>query len=284
MRQFMRTKMAKLAAIQLCSTTNVEENLNTIDRLLSTLDNQESHLVVLPECCLLFGVDAQAQLALAKNAQQSLFIMNSLARLAIKYHVVLVAGTIPVVSNCGGKYTNTSYVFSVTGEMIADYHKIHLFDVSVNDNTGSYSESSLTEKGTKTTTITTTIANLGLSVCYDLRFPELFRALRTAGAEVISVASAFTKVTGQVHWQALLQARAIENQCYVIAAGQQGRHNNGRETWGHSMIISPWGEILTILSEGEGIITTEFKPDEVVRIRQAMPIQTHNQYTVELKN
>lgn len=279
--------MVKLSAIQLCSVPNVDDNLVKISHFLFELINRfpinTEHLVLLPECCLYFGGADNEQLALAQNIKQT-NLFERLAQLAKEYKVYLVAGTVPLLTEQGDKYTNTSYLFSPQGQLVADYHKIHLFDVVVDDNAKNYVESLVTQAGEKTTMASTSIGNIGLSVCYDLRFPELYRTLRAAGAEILTVPSAFTKVTGCAHWQALLQARAIENQCYVIAAGQQGKHANGRETWGHSMIISPWGEILSCLPEGEGIITANFERHELTRIRKAMPVHLHNQFTVELKN
>ena len=158
--------------------------------------------------------------------------------------------------------------------MIGQYDKIHLFDVTVSDNTNSYCESRYTQAGTKISVVKTELVNIGLSVCFDLRFPNLFQQLTKAGADIITVPSAFTKVTGKVHWQILLQARAIENQVYIVAAGQEGVHENGRKTWGHSMIINPWGEIEQVIQTGEGYISVDYQPAEINRIRQSMPLLT----------
>lgn len=280
--------MVKLSAIQLCSTPDVDQNLAVINQLLLDLDKSAEHIVVLPECCLFFGGEERQQLELAQQTQYNNYLQSKLADLARQHQVYLVAGTIPLLFNDkenptnNEKFTNASCVFSPAGELLATYHKIHLFDVEVNDQTRSYFESSYTQAGSELNIVNTGFANLGLSVCYDLRFPELYRTLRTQGADIISVPSAFTYQTGKAHWQALLQARAIENQCYIIAAGQQGVHKNGRETWGHSMIVSPWGEILSCIPEQSGIISVEYKPDEISRIRAMMPVQDHNQFTTEL--
>lgn len=282
--------MVKLSAIQLNSSPDIETNIARIDELLGTLDNAYEHLVVLPECCLSFGGSEKSLLNLAQEdaklrANESIrqSLLSSLSDLAKKHRVFLVAGTIPIFVPSLNKYTNTSCVFSSAGELMTQYDKIHLFDVNVGDG-NAYCESSYTQAGKAVKTVQLPFSHVGLSVCYDLRFPELYRALSKLGAEIITVPSAFTKNTGQAHWQALLQARAIENQCYVIAAAQWGMHKNGRETWGHSMIISPWGKIINCLSEGSGIITTDFKPQDITRIRQAMPVHTHNQFIVELQN
>ena len=149
-----------------------------------------------------------------------------------------------------------------------------MFDVQVGDNTGSYCESRFTQAGNDTCLVKTDFANIGLTICFDLRFPTLFQKLTHAGADIITVPSAFTKVTGKAHWQVLLQARAIENQVYIIAAGQQGMHDNGRETWGHSMIINPWGEIEQCIEEGDGYISVDYQANDLAEIRACMPLQS----------
>ena len=286
--------MVKLTAIQLCSVPDVGDNFRIIDRHLETLvaesSQDDEHIVVLPECCLFFGGKDQQQLGLAKEsdqlAYQNLFVstlQEQLARLAKRYHVYLVAGSIPLLSTIADKFTNTCCVFSPEGELLTQYDKIHLFDVDVQDSEKQYRESRYTQSGNEIVSATAASLNVGLSICYDLRFPELYRSLTALGADIITVPSAFTAVTGKAHWQALLQASAIENQVYIIAAGQQGEHENGRETWGHSMIISPWGEILACLEEGEGSISVEFSQQALDKVRKAIPVAEHNQFESTLK-
>lgn len=278
--------MLKLSAIQLCSAPNVAENLISIENQLSVLierDKKCKHIVTLPECCLFFGGKETQQLNLAQQNDSKEYLTQSLARLAKQYQITLVAGTIPVLAPCGNKFYNSSCVFSPKGEILGQYNKIHLFDVTVDDNKNSYLESRYTQAGESITVVQTPETNIGLTVCFDIRFPSLFQELRLQGADIITVPSAFTCVTGKAHWQALLQARAIENQVYIVAPAQEGIHKNGRETWGHSMIISPWGEILCCLEQGEGIITTDFKQTELTTIRKNMPIQIQNQFKTYLK-
>ena len=286
--------MVKLTAIQLCSVPDVGDNFRTIDRHLETLiaesSQDDENIVVLPECCLFFGGKDQQQLGLAKEsdqlAYQNLFVstlQEQLSRLAKRYHVYLVAGSIPLLSTITDKFTNTCCVFSPEGELLTQYDKIHLFDVDVQDSEKQYRESRYTQSGNEIVSATAAGLHVGLSICYDLRFPELYRSLTALGADIITVPSAFTAVTGKAHWQALLQARAIENQVYIIAAGQQGVHENGRETWGHSMIISPWGEILACLEEGEGSISVEFSQQALDKVRKAIPVAEHNQFESTLK-
>jgi len=275
--------MVNLVAIQLCSVPDVEVNLVTIEQQLSLLPSNEQHLVVLPECCLFFGGKDAAQLSLAQNTSHQMELVTKLSAIANKYNIYLVAGSIPLLTKNKDQFTNSSCVFSPTGELLTRYDKIHLFDVNVDDNEQSYRESRFTQAGKATSLVKTPFAKIGLSICYDLRFPELYRSLSVQGATIITVPSAFTQVTGAAHWQALLQARAIENQVYIIAAAQQGIHANNRETWGHSMIISPWGEILASLAEGVGLISTKFLPKTLTEIRTAMPVFEHNQFKVNLK-
>ncbi len=280
--------MVKLSVIQMRTVPNVQENVKTIDRLLMSLKrlaDDETHLVVLPECCLFFGGSDQEQLSLAQqtnSAETSLTLQ--LSRLAKKHQVYLVAGSIPTLAdNSENKFTNTCMVIGSNGEVISEYNKIHLFDVLVDDSEKQYLESKYTQAGTQVVNAKLPFANVGLSICYDVRFPELFRCLTKQGADIITVPAAFTKVTGEVHWQALLQARAIENQVYILAAGQEGKHANGRETWGHSMIISPWGEILAEIAQGEGIISVPFDADKIAQVRANIPVAKHNQFNTEMK-
>ena len=269
--------MVKLSAIQLSSAANVEANLAKIAELLSKItaaQDDTQHLVVLPECCLYFGSKDSEQLDLAKTTAAGNDLRLALAELAKKFGVYLVAGTIPLLAPSSTKFTNSSCVFNPDGELIGQYDKIHLFDVNVSDSTKSYCESRFTQAGKEISVVNTDFANIGLSVCFDLRFPNLFQQLSIAGADIITVPSAFTKVTGKAHWQTLLQARAIENQVYIVAAGQEGVHENGRETWGHSMIINPWGEIENSIETGEGYISVEYQKQEITRIRQNMPLNS----------
>ena len=172
-----------------------------------------------------------------------------------------------------GKVRAACLVFDSEGKQIARYDKIHLFDVTVNDAQTEYSESHSYEAGSAIATLKTPLGHLGLSVCYDMRFPELYRDFFKLGVEIVTVPAAFTAVTGEAHWESLLRARAIENQCYVIAAAQAGRHNEKRETWGHSMVIDPWGNVLVSLAKGEGIAVADIDIDYLNDIRARMPIR-----------
>ena len=276
---------ARLSAIQMHSVPDVDENLQALRliliKLVSEFGNNQEHLVVLPEACLYFGGKDKAQLSFCEDLGQG-HMQASLAQLAKDFSIYLLAGTIPLNSDEANKFTASSLLFSPQGEYLSDYQKIHLFDVDVDDNEKSYRESLFTTPGEKVVMTQLSSIKLGMSVCYDLRFPELFRSLRVLGANVIAVPAAFTKVTGNAHWQPLLQARAIENQVYMVAAGQVGTHKNGKQTYGHSMIVNPWGEIVAIKEEGTGYISIELEPELISKARADIPVHTHNQFSVTL--
>jgi deaminated glutathione amidase len=278
----MPRKVMQLCAIQMTSNTDIVSNLADIEQQLSTLEQSQQQLVVLPECCLFFGGKDKTQLTLAKQNQVNNELKNHLAKLAMQYNVFLVAGSIPVLAEPLDKFTNSCFVFSPQGQELGSYDKLHLFDVTVQDHENNYCESRYAKAGDHVSVVNVAGVDVGLSICYDLRFPELFRLLCQQGARIITVPSAFTRVTGAAHWQTLLQARAIENQVYIIAAGQEGVHCNGRETWGHSMIISPWGEILAQSDSGKGIICADYQEQELLNVRKAMPVATHNRFKNKL--
>ncbi|NRB22608.1 carbon-nitrogen hydrolase family protein [Shewanella sp.] len=265
--------------LQCQSSQDVSRNLEYIESQLNQLPRVEgeAQLVVLPECCLLFGGHESQQLEYAGDNQSNPF-KTALADLARRYDVYLVAGSIPVAVGDGRVY-NRTYLFDNLGRVLGEYDKIHLFDVDVADGTKEYRESDTFCAGDKISVIDTPFGKLGLAICYDLRFPDLFRAMRLAGAELIALPAAFTKVTGEAHWQALIQARAIENQCFILAAAQWGQHNQGgRETWGQSMVVDPWGRITAQKMTGCGWVQSTLDRDEMIKIRQQMPIARNNRF------
>ncbi len=234
--------------------------------------------MALPECSLLFGGHESAQLAYAGDVNQSP-LKTALSALAAKFNVYLLAGTIPALADDGRVYSR-SYLFNDRGETLGHYDKLHLFDVDVSDGTKQYRESETFCPGDHISVIDTPFGKIGLTVCYDLRFPDLFRALRLAGAEIIAVPAAFTKVTGEAHWQVLLQARAIETQCVIVAAAQWGAHNEGRrETWGQSLVIGPWGNIIAERKTGTGWVHADVDLAQLQTIRHQMPVVQHNRFT-----
>ena len=295
--------MVKLSAIQLTSTPDIEANLAVIDGLLTRLEPTVEHLVVLPECCLCFGGNDQTIFQLAQKNQLTNSLTSSLSGLAKKHQVTLVAGTIPELSRSGQKYRNTSFVFSPNGEVLGHYDKIHLFDANVDDRLDDgqahYLESSFTQAGEQVSMVDIGFAKLGLSVCYDLRFPEIFlHYVLNESVDLFLVPAAFTTKTGKTHWKSLLVARAIECQAFVLAAAQVGYHRDLkkeklRKSWGQSLAIGPWGKILQETESFEAFLDsclTDHPPinsvldqEDIRSYRSSIPVNQHRRYTVELK-
>jgi len=270
----------QLTALQMSSLPDPKDNLAIVAKLLKQLPDARPQLVVLPEAFSCFGAGDRAQLAMAEPYQEG-DVQRQLAALAKEHGIYLIGGTLPL--KAGERFAAASLLFGPDGTILSRYDKIHLFDVDVADNTKEYRESKWTQPGHEVVTANTDLGVVGMSVCYDLRFPELFRALRQAGSEIIALPSAFTQVTGNAHWHVLVRARAIEQQVFIVAPGQVGQHANGRETYGHSIIVSPWGEILAELEQGEGIISASVDPANVETIRKQMPVAKQNQFEVVQK-
>ncbi|RUO34017.1 carbon-nitrogen hydrolase family protein [Aliidiomarina soli] len=273
--------MTQVSVIQWTSGNEPEENIAQLKRLIQLLPAERPQLVVLPEAFASFGAGESNQLQRAEQPGQGP-IQEAIADLARTHKLWIVAGTIPL--QAGERYAGASLLFDDQGEQRARYDKIHLFDATVEDGTGSYQESRYTKPGEELVVAESPFGRIGMAVCYDLRFPEQFRALRQAGADIIVLPSAFTRVTGRAHWQPLLQARAIENQCYMIAPNQGGEHPDGRETWGHSMIIDPWGKICTEISSDIGVGSVRLDTSSLEKVRRRMPVDAHNQFKVKFKN
>ncbi|MFD2229662.1 carbon-nitrogen hydrolase family protein [Alkalimarinus sediminis] len=270
----------RIAAIQMNSSDSKAHNLDTVSRLVEEAVNlHRATLVLLPENFSLF--DGTAALELGQQQATELGdVRRAISSLAAKLRVWIVAGSIPCSVRPDGstieeRVRSACWVYNSEGKEVSRYDKIHLFDVDVGDSYGAYRESSQFEPGTSAEVVDTPVGVLGLSICYDLRFPELYALLTKKGAQLITVPAAFTHKTGQAHWEVLLRARAIENQCYVIASNQTGLHSKGRETWGHSMIIDPWGKIIAVAEEGEGVISADIDLEEITKLRAAMPVASH---------
>lgn len=270
--------MTDLVAIQITSTPSIERNLALIENQLRQLTDKQQ-LVVLPECFAFFGGLDKRQVDIAETAGNGP-IQSALSALAKRYNKWIVAGTVPIkppknntVRSVKEKYYAASLVYDNNGFLVSRYDKIHLFDVSVNDNTGHYKESATTLPGQNVIFFESPWGTVGQIVCYDLRFPELIQKMPQL--DVLVVPSAFTRRTGEAHWHALLQARSIENQCYVVASDQTGVHHNGRETYGNSCIYSPWGELLANLPANEGWVAAKYDKTLLANIRKEMPIQQH---------
>lgn len=265
--------MLRVAVVQMVSSNKVDENLDRVSYALSKAHSAGCELVVLPENFAFMGLSDNDKLSIAEEAHQGP-IQHFLSEQAGLRKLWLVAGTIPIRSQNSGRVYARSLLYSPQGQVEALYDKMHLFDVKLS-NTECYAESQSTVKGEAVVLADVQGAKLGLSVCYDLRFPELYRRLMQAGAQMFTIPSAFTKTTGQKHWEILLRARAIENQAFVLAANQGGQHTGGRETFGHSMIVGPDGDILAQTRLGEDLIVADLDFAKQDQLRQRFPCLTH---------
>ena len=263
-----------IAAIQMVSTPDIQFNLETASGFISQAAKEGAQLAVLPEYFCLMGLKDTDKVR-ARERYRHGPIQERLCAIAKENNIYLIAGTIPLEASDPQKVLNTTLVFDPQGQNIGRYDKIHLFDFQTE--TERYQESETIEAGNAPGLLNINIDGqewvLGLSICYDLRFPELYRALGQVDCHVIP--AAFTYTTGKDHWEILLRARAIENQCYVLASAQGGTHLNQRRTWGHSMLIDPWGEVLADLPKGEGFISGVLCKDKLNDVRSKLPALTH---------
>ncbi|MGF1612618.1 MAG: carbon-nitrogen hydrolase family protein [Gammaproteobacteria bacterium] len=263
-----------VAAVQMVSSLNVGTNLAAAAQLIEAAAGAGARLVVLPENFAYLGNEAEPAPVVSERYQAGP-IQQFLAQAAKHHGIWIVGGTIPLQADDKGKVYAACLLYDDQGQVVARYDKIHLFDVSVGDPPRSYRESLSVEPGRQVVVAETPFGKLGLAVCYDLRFPELFRAMVVQGMELLAVPAAFTAVTGAAHWEVLLRARAIENLCYVVAAAQGGEHACGRETYGHSLLVDPWGEVLARLGQGPGIVDGEFDRCQAELIRERFPSLQH---------
>lgn len=266
--------MPTMAAIQMVSGPNVAENLAMAATLLAQAAAAGAQLAVLPENFALMGREEGDKLTVREVAGTGP-IQQFLAAQAALHRLWLVGGTIPLCGTDTHRVRAACLLFNPQGQLVVRYDKVHLFDVQVLGSSERYAESATIEPGDVYVTATTAHGQLGLAVCYDLRFPEQFRALVDQGMEIMALPAAFTAATGRAHWETLLRARAIENQCYVIASAQGGQHANGRDTYGDSLIIDPWGEILDRLPQGPGVVLAEFDRQRLEQIRREFPVLSH---------
>jgi predicted amidohydrolase len=268
----------KIVVLQMNCTKEAEANVNFVEAQLQLLDTSTLTLVCLPEACLAFNQSIEENNQLA---EQSDYWLGRYQRLCKTYNVWMNVGSMPIPAPDGRNYA-ASMLINNAGDVVGRYHKLHLFDVTVADGTGQYRESQGTCPGQHIEVVDTPFGKIGLSICYDMRFPALFSQMRQAGADIILLPSAFTAVTGAAHWHVLLRARAIETQCYIVAAAQVGLHENGRSTYGHSLVVSPWGEVVAEQECGVGMIEAELDLEKMREIRHAMPIINHNRFTEQL--
>jgi predicted amidohydrolase len=264
----------KVAAIQMVSGVDVAANVAMARQLLREAAEAGAELAVLPEYFCLMGRQDRDKLAVREDFGSGQ-VQDALAACARDLGLWIVGGTLPLAATDADHVFNTSLVFSPAGERVARYDKIHLFQFD--NGQERYDESRVIERGAAPQAFELTAKDgerwrIGLSVCYDLRFPELYRQL---AADVLLVPSAFTFVTGQAHWELLLRARAVENLAYVLAPAQGGRHENGRRTWGHSMVVDPWGVVLGQREEGAGVVLAELRRDRLAQVRTQLPALAH---------
>jgi deaminated glutathione amidase len=269
-----RTGKPRVAAIQMSSGDNLDENLRTAARLLEEARLQDCVLSVLPENFAYVGRRDSDKLSIAESDGTGP-IQEFLACTAARHSMWIVAGSLPLKTPETELCYGASCVFDDAGRAVSCYKKMHLFDVDLPDGRESYRESASMDPGDQPKTADTAAGRLGLSICYDLRFPELYRRLVDDGAELLSVPAAFTFATGTAHWHTLLRARAIENLAYVIAAGQYGTHPNGRMTFGHSLIVDPWGRVLAEQESGDGVIVAEIDLSFMRKLRREFPVLRH---------
>jgi len=269
--------VSKVAAIQMASGPNVKANLAEAEKLVKIAVQQEAELVVLPENFAIMGMTENDKVKIAEDFGGGL-LQDYLSDLAIKYNIWLVGGTIPLNSDEAGKVSAACLLLNPQGEVVARYNKIHLFDVTIEASNESYTESETISAGNDVVVVDTPFGRLGLAVCYDLRFPELFRAMVEQNMEICALPSAFTSLTGKVHWESLLRSRAIENLSFMIAADQGGYHVGGRETHGDSMIVDPWGQVLNRLPHGTGVVVANIDMVKLEHTRKMFPALDHQRF------
>ena len=265
----------KIAALQMVSGTDLQRNLDMARQLLTQAAQQGAELAVLPEYFCLMGAQDTDKLAIQETMGHGP-IQDFLSQAARDLGLWIVGGTLPIATNEAQRVRNSSLVFDPTGQCVSRYDKIHLF--RFDNGVERYDEALVLQAGTQTVSFELPSVDghtyrIGLSVCYDLRFAELYREL---AADVLLVPSAFTFTTGQAHWEVLLRARAIENLAYVLAAAQGGVHDNKRRTWGHSMVIDPWGQVLVQHETGPAVIMTEVTREALVTARARLPALHHS--------
>ena len=269
-----------IAAVQMVSSADLELNLKQAEDLVQQAAGQGASLVALPEYFCFMGANDHDKLALAEPAvavglqpASESPIQRHLANVARAHGVWILGGTVPIQGTVPDRVYNASVVFSPQGAVAARYDKMHLF--CFDNGRESYDEGRVLQAGQTPVACEMVVSGepwrMGLSVCYDLRFPELYRRLMEPPCDILAVPAAFTYTTGQAHWELLLRARAVENQCYVIAPAQGGHHDNGRRTWGHSMVIDPWGDVLAVLPQGQGVVMAEVNAERLKQVRAQLP-------------
>ncbi|MEX9848642.1 deaminated glutathione amidase [Providencia huaxiensis] len=272
-------KNGNVALLQLCSGNNTKHNLAQIEQQIKQLP-ETVELVLTPENALLFADAATYRKQAEEQGKGPL--QNAISEMAKRYHVWILIGSMPMVSREDPeRITSSSLLFDSEGNIKARYDKIHMFDVNIEDEQGTYNESVIYQRGEHITVVDTPVGRLGMTICYDLRFPGLFQALREQGAEIISVPAAFTRYTGQAHWEPLLRACAIENQCYILAPAQVGVHGT-RRTWGHSLAVDGWGKVMKKNVDAVASTVLNIKTDSLSVMRGQIKVVKHNRFRPQL--
>lgn len=263
-----------VAAIQTISGPDLQANLDEATARIAEAAERGARLVALPEYFACMSADETAKVHM-REVEGDGPIQRSLSDAARRHGVWIIGGTLPLVASDAEHVRNTSLVFDDQGRRVARYDKVHLFNFQ--RGTESYDEARTIEAGSEVMTFESPVGPTGVAVCYDLRFPEQFR--RMGEVNLIVLPAAFTHTTGQAHWEVLLRARAIENQCYVLASAQGGVHPHGRRTFGHSMLIDPWGEVVALLEEGPGVVVGAVDPARIAAVRESLPALRHRRFT-----
>lgn len=273
--------MKRVAAIQMASGPNVNANLLEAQRLIDQAVNAGAGLVVLPENFAQMGNKESDKLKIQEQPGEGP-LQSFLAEQAKQHGIWLVGGAIPIATDDPGKVFASSLLFSDQGKQVARYDKVHLFDVHISESNENYNESEIIKSGHDVMVVETPFGKLGMAVCYDLRFPGFFRRMLDEGVDIISLPSAFTALTGKAHWDILVRARAIENLAFVIAAAQGGFHVNGRETYGDSMIVDPWGTVLDRKLRGSGVAVADIDLERQREMRANFPVLEHRKISCNL--
>jgi len=268
----------KVAAVQMASGPNVNANLIEAGRWIGRAAQDGAQMVVLPENFAIMGMKESDKVGV-RESEAGGPIQEFLAEQAEKNRIWLVGGTTPMVAKSDNKIKAACLIYNSEGELVARYDKTHLFDVRIESTEENYAESETIEAGEEVVVIDTPFGRLGVAICYDLRFPELFRNMLDQGAQIIALPAAFTATTGKAHWEILVRARAIENLSYIVAANQGGYHVNGRESHGDSMIVDPWGNVLDRLVSGSGYVMAEINLDIQANTRQKFPVVQHRRFS-----
>jgi nitrilase len=266
--------MTKIAAVQMASGPHVQANLMEAGRLIKEAALQDADMVVLPENFAIMGMNESDHVKVGEKPGDGP-IQQFISQQAKKHGVWIVAGTIPIQSDVANKVYASCLLYSDKGKQVARYDKMHLFDVEISELKETYTESDTTIPGTERVVVDTPLGKIGLAICYDLRFPEHFRAMVAEGAQIFVLPAAFTEVTGRAHWEILARARALENLSYLVASAQGGYHVNGKTTYGHTMVVDFWGGVRDELGKGTGVIIAEIDLKTLNTTRRAFPVLEH---------